>query len=83
MLACALLLLIVVCPNVFIFEPYGISEEDASGSVGLRDDSIFYLKNEDGTYSLYINGECMFIEDKISDENIQVYDSLEEIEFKW
>lgn len=81
-LACALLLLIVVCPNVFIFEPYGISEEDAVGSVGVRDDSIYYIINENGTFDFYINGNYIATEKEIRDENIRVYDSLEEINLK-
>ena len=64
---------IVICPNVFIFEPYSIPEADASESVGLRDDKMFYLRNEDGTYSLYIDGEYSTRISEVFDESIPVY----------
>lgn len=78
MLSIAMVGLIAVCPNVIILEPYSIPEEDARESVGLREDKMFYLKNEDGTYSLYISGEYTTRIAERFDESIPLYFNLEE-----
>ena len=80
LLSVAILFLIAVCPNVFIFQPYGISEEDAQGSFGIRDGGVFYIKNAEGTYDFYLGGEYVMTNEQIMDENIPIYESLEEAE---
>lgn len=70
--------LIAVCPNVITFEPYGIPEADVDESVGLREGEIYYLKNESGTYDLYVGGEYLSTVETIFDDNIPVYYNVEE-----
>ena len=78
MLSVVMVGLIVICPNVLSFEPYAIPEADVGESVGLRDDKMFYLKNADGTYSLYIGGEYSTRISEVFDESIPVYFNIEE-----
>lgn len=80
LLSVAMVSLIAICPNIFIFEPYAIAEEDIDGSIGLRDAEIYYLKNEDGTYDVYIEDECIttVTQVHIYDENIQIYELSKE-----
>lgn len=78
-LAGVILSLIILCPNVMIFEPYAIPSEDAEGTFGISD-NIYYLKNADNTYSLYLDGECAGTLKEVYDENIRIYNSLEEAE---
>lgn len=77
-LSIAMVGLIAVCPNVFILEPYSIPEEDARESVGLREDAVYYLQSEDGSYRLYIDGKYTTTVDTIFDDNIPVYFNAEE-----
>lgn len=71
--------LIAICPNVIIFEPYGIAEEDANGSVGLKDEGNYYILNKNGTYRLYIDGKYFMTSEEILVEDIPIYlDSAEE-----
>lgn len=70
--------LIAICPNVIIFEPYAIAEEDAGESGGLRDGKMYYLKVGNNEYDLYINDEYVLTSEVILDKNIPVYLSIEE-----
>lgn len=79
MLSAVILALVVFCPNVLIFEPYSIAEEDAEGTFDLSEDNIFYIRNKDGSYSLYIDNEYAGTVNELLGENMMIYDSLEEI----
>ncbi len=70
--------LIVVCPNVISFEPYGIPEADADGSFDVDDENMYYLKDERGMYKLYIDGKYAMTSDIILDENIPIYLEVKE-----
>lgn len=79
MLSTVILALVVFCPNVLIFEPYSIAEEDAEGTFELSEDNAFYIRNKDGSFSLYIDNEYAGTVNEILGENMMIYDSLEEI----
>ena len=79
MLSIAMVGLIAVCPNVIILEPYSIPEEDARESGGLRDGKMYYLKDKNGKYDMYIDGKYAVTVDQIFDESIPVYFDMEEI----
>lgn len=70
--------LIAVCPNVISFEAYYIPEMDVDDSVGTREDNVFYLENEDGTYVLYLNGKAFSWVNEIVDKDLPVYSNIEE-----
>ncbi len=78
LLSVIILGLVLVCPNVFVFEPYHIPEEDAAGSFGMQD-GIFYLRNPDGTYEFYLDGEYIATVSEVAGD-AQIYNSLEEAE---
>ncbi|HBA67939.1 MAG TPA: hypothetical protein DCZ40_01090 [Lachnospiraceae bacterium] len=69
--------LIVLCPNVLIFEPYAISESDAEGNFGVEE-GVFFLRNPDGKFDFYYNGEYVATVLEVSGENAKIYDNLEE-----
>ena len=79
MLSVLVICLITLCPSVFIFEPYSIPEADIEGSAGIEDGGICYLKNSDGTYSVYINGQYFTTVTKVFDKEIQIYDNITEV----
>ncbi len=76
-LSAVIIFLVIICPIVFIFEPYSIREEDADGTFGLRD-NVFYLRNSDGTYDFYLDSQYVGTVSEVSGDNTQIYDSLEE-----
>lgn len=79
MLSTVILALVVFCPNVLIFEPYSIAEEDAEGTFDLKGDNSFYIQNQDGTYSLYLNGQYEITVTEIpNDESVKVFDCLDD-----
>ncbi len=69
--------LIVLCPNMFIFEPYSISETDAEGNFSVEE-GVFYLRKPDGTYDFYYNGEYVVNMPEVYGENAKIYNDLEE-----
>ncbi len=71
--------LIVLCPNMFIFEPYSISETDAEGNFSVEE-GVFYLRKPHGTYDFYYNGEYVVNMPEVYGENAKIYDSLKEAE---
>lgn len=79
MLSAMILALVVFCPNVLIFEPYSIAEEDAEGTFDLSEDNVFYIRNKDGSFNLYIDNEYAGTVNELLGENMMIYDSLEEI----
>jgi len=42
---------------LIIIEPYSISIEHEEGTFELTNENSYYIKNDDGTYALYLNGE--------------------------
>lgn len=82
LLSIVILSLVVLCPNVIIFEPYFIPAGDIGESAGGREGGIWGIDNKDGTYDIYLNGSYYKTTSKegMSDKNIKIYDSLEEIE---
>ncbi len=82
LLSVVILSLVVLCPNVIVFEPYSIPEELIDASAGGRDGGIWGVDNKDGTYDIYLNGSYYKTTSKaeMSDENIKIYDSLDDIE---
>ena len=82
LLSAVILSLVVLCPNVIVFEPYSIPDELIDASAGGRDGGIWGVDNKDGTYDIYLNGSYYKTTSKaeMSDENIKIYDSLEDIE---
>ena len=82
LLSIVILSLVVLCPNVIIFEPYFIPAGDIGESAGGREGGIWGVDNKDGTYDIYLNGSYYKTTSKegMSDKNIKIYDSLEEIE---
>lgn len=79
-LASLILSLAVLCPNVLIFEPYAVAEEDAEGTFEIERGSCYYLENEEGTFDLYVDGEYVVTTKELIDEDIGVYDNHEEAE---
>lgn len=74
-----LLITALVISLVFVFEPYRICEENGIGSFAGDDGNLFYLKNSNGTYDLYLNNEYFLTEPEISDPYIPVYTHLPQI----
>lgn len=79
LLSAGLLCMVVLCPNMLTFEPYGIPDEHVEGSVGVTGGGICCLDNKDGTYDIYIDGQYYMTVMEIFDERVPVYDSLEEV----
>ncbi len=80
MLSVLVLCLITLCPSVFIFEPYSIVEEDCEGTIGVREENIYYVKNGNGTYDVYIDDQYYKTILERFDKKIRVYNSLVEVE---
>lgn len=78
LLSAGILCMIAVCPNIMTFEPYAIHEEDAVGTVGIKGGGICYVDNKDGTYDIYVDGQYFKTTKTLFDEDIPVYDTLEE-----
>lgn len=79
-LSAVILSLVVLCPNILIFEPYAISEEDEEGTFDIKEDNYYYLKNSSGAFDLYLNGEYIATITELLNEDIEVYSSHEEAE---
>lgn len=47
--------MLVVFSLLFIFEPYGISPEDAKGSIELTAENCYAIESDNGTYNIYYN----------------------------
>lgn len=60
---------------VFVFEPYRICDENATGSFNAADGNLYFLVNEAGTYDLYQESEYIATFEEIFDNNIPVYSS--------
>ena len=56
-LSTVILGLVVLCPNLIIFEPYSMPMKDVEESIGGREGGIWGIDNKDGTYDLYIGGQ--------------------------
>ena len=82
LLSIVILSLVVLCPNVIIFEPYFIPAGDIGESAGGREGGIWGVDNKDGTYDIYLNGSYYKTTSKseMSDDNIKIYDNVEDIE---
>lgn len=74
--------LVVLCPNLIIFEPYSMPAGDIGESAGGREGGIWGVDNNDGTYDIYLNGSYYKTTSKseMSDDNIKIYDNVEDIE---
>lgn len=81
LLSVVILSLVVLCPNVIVFEPYSIPEELIDMSVGGREGGIWGVDNKDGTYDIYVDGIYLktVSKNEMADENIRIYDSLEDM----
>ena len=51
-LSAVILSLVVLCPNLIIFEPYSMPMKDVEESIGGREGGIWGIDNKDGTYDL-------------------------------
>lgn len=60
---------------VFVFEPYRICDENATGSFNAADGNLYFLVNEAGTYDLYQESEYIATFEEIFDNKIPVYSS--------
>lgn len=82
LLSAVILGLVVLCPYVVAFEPYSMAQSDMDESAGGREGGIWGVDNKDGTYDIYLNGSYYKTTSKaeMSDENIKIYDSLDDIE---
>lgn len=60
---------------VFVFEPYRICDENATGSFNASDGNLYFLVNEAGTYDLYQESKYIATLEEIFDNNIPVYSS--------
>ncbi len=79
MLSVLVICLITLCPSVFIFEPYSIVKEDSEGTIGVREGDIYYVRNSDGTYDVYIDDQYYKTILERFDKKIRVYNSLMEV----
>lgn len=82
LLSAVILGLVVLCPYVVAFEPYSMAQSDMDESAGGREGGIWGVDNKDGTYDIYLNGSYYKTTSKAEmfDENIKIYDSLDDIE---
>lgn len=71
---------VIFCPNILMFEPYSITEEAAQTTFDIENDNVFYLKNQDSSFSLFWNGQYMGTVTEILGEDIKIYRNLEEVE---
>lgn len=78
LLAAGILCMIALGPNILTFEPYAIPEEKVEGSVGIKGGGICYVDNKDGTYDIYVDGQFFKTTIELFDDDIPVYDTLEE-----
>lgn len=70
----------IYCPNLIIFEPYSIPDKDAEGTFDLKGDDSFYIRNSNGTYSLYLNGQYEVTVMQVADDkDVKVYNRVEEV----
>ena len=76
LISAALLIAALVISLFFVFEPYRICEENETGTFTSETRNLFYIANDDGTYSLYLDDKCLMTEDEISDHKVPVYDSF-------
>lgn len=52
------MLIVTFClPNVIMFEPYGINEEDTAGTFEAESEDTYMILTSEGLYQLYIDGE--------------------------
>ena len=81
-LSTVILGLVVLCPNLIIFEPYSMPMKDVEESIGGREGGIWGIDNKDGTYDIYVGGSYLKTVSKseMSDDNIKIYDNMEDIE---
>lgn len=81
-LSAVILSLVVLCPNLIIFEPYSMPMKDVEESIGGREGGIWGIDNKDGTYDIYVGGSYLKTTSKseMSDDNIKIYDNIEDIE---
>lgn len=70
-----LLITALVISLVFVFEPYRVRESDAQNTFNSSNRGLFYIINDDGSYSLYLDDRCLTTENEISDSKIPIYDS--------
>lgn len=71
---------VIYCPNLIIFEPYWIPDKDAEGTFDLKGDESFYIRNSNGTYSLYLNGQYEVTVRKVADDkDVKIYNRVEEV----
>lgn len=81
-LSTVILGLVVLCPNLIIFEPYSMPMKDVEESIGGREGGIWGIDNKDGTCDIYVGGSYLKTVSKseMSDDNIKIYDNMEDIE---
>ena len=81
LLSIVILSLVVLCPNIIVFEPYSMAKSDMDESVGGREGGIWCIDNKDGTYDIYVDGVYVktIFKFEIVDENIRIYDSMEDM----
>ncbi len=73
LLSVLILCFINICPNILIFEPYSKVETDTEGTIGVREGNIFYLKNENGTYDVYIDSQYYATILEVFDKSVPIY----------
>lgn len=74
-----ILCFINICPNILIFEPYSKVEADTEGTMGVREGNIFYLKNENGTYDVYIDSQYYTTILEVFDKCVPIYSEIDTI----
>ena len=74
--------LLVVLSFSFVFEPYFISPNDASGTVGLTNGNSYLIQNRDNTYDFYINDQFFGTVNEIKDSysNLPIYKNIREVQ---
>lgn len=70
--------IIMFMPVFFIFEPYYILPEHAEDTHEFSYENIYYIKNADGTYDLYMDGEYMITQEEAVDNQIKIYENPKE-----
>ena len=54
-------------------------KEDSEGTIGVREGDIYYVRNSDGTYDVYIDDQYYKTILERFDKKIRVYNSLMEV----
>lgn len=69
---------ILLLPMLLIIEPYSILPEQENESFIITPENAYYIKNNDGTYDLFLNGEYIVTQIKVIDSQIKIYENEKE-----